>query len=251
VFLSKISASGNDFLITHIFSESDLSEVAKNLCDRHFGVGADGFIALLPSKNADIKWLFYNSDGSSASMCGNGTRAAALYAYSNSLAKNILTLETGAGIIELEVDGNMVTSAFSRCEIIKPHIVEESMEWMLIDTGVPHLVTIQDELETLTKQTLKKLRDRYNANVNIGKISPKGFSVRTFERGVEDETMACGTGMAAIFAMGLENSVCKESCIITPKSGEELQFFKKEGKIFFKGYVRNIFDTIVAHQKKE
>ena len=245
MFLSKISASGNDFLVTHRFLEGDFSDVAKKLCDRHFGVGADGFIVLLPSGVADIRWLFYNSDGSEASMCGNGTRAAGLYAFLNGLAKESLSLETGAGIIELLVEGESVTSAFSRCEILQERIVEEGLEWMLIDTGVPHLTAFSEQFLEFPKEKLRGLRHKYNANVNIGDIVEGEVMLRTFERGVEDETLACGTGMAALFCHLQNEGRVSQSATIVPKSGEKLQFIKKEGKIFFKGNVRKIFDTMV------
>jgi len=246
VFLSKISASGNDFLVTHRFLGGDFSDMSKKLCDRHFGIGADGFIVLLPSKVADIRWLFYNSDGSEASMCGNGTRAAGLYSFLNGLANESLTLETDAGIIKLFVEGDSVTSAFSRCEILRDNIVEEGLEWMLIDTGVPHLTAANDRFLEFPKEKMMELRHKYNANVNIGDIVSGDVYLRTFERGVEDETLACGTGMAALFCHLQNNGKLSESATIVPKSGEKLQFIKKEGKIFFKGNVRKIFDTIVS-----
>lgn len=245
MFLSKISASGNDFLVTHRFLDGDFSDISKKLCDRHFGIGADGFIVLLPSKVADIRWLFYNSDGSKALMCGNGTRAAGLYSFLNGLANKSLTLETGAGIIELFVDGDSVMSSFSRCEILQDGIVEDGLEWMLIDTGVPHLTAISERFLEFSKERMRELRHKYNANVNIGDIILGEIHLRTFERGVEDETLACGTGMAALFCHLQKSQKISETATIVPKSGEKLQFIKKEGKIFFKGNVRKIFDTIL------
>jgi len=81
--LSKYNASGNDFVIFHTFKEADFSDLAKRLCDRHRGLGADGLIALVPHGEYDFAWRFYNSDGSEAAMCGNGSRAAAHYAYAS------------------------------------------------------------------------------------------------------------------------------------------------------------------------
>lgn len=246
MFLSKYSASGNDFLITHAFSEDDYSAMAKKLCDRHNGLGADGFIVVIPSKKADIKWLFYNSDGSVASMCGNGTRATALYALQNGLASRNMTLETAAGIIDLAVDGNVVSSKFSTYAVLERGIQEFGAEWVLIDTGVPHLVTLAEDKEALEKEQLRTLRYKYNANVNVGSVTADGgIFIRTYERGVEDETLACGTGMAALFCLLLERGKVAENVVIVPKSGEELAFIKKEGSIFFKGKVSNVFDTII------
>lgn len=251
MFISKISASGNDFLVTHAFLEGDYSGIAKELCDRHYGVGADGFIVLTPSRVADIKWLFYNSDGSVASMCGNGTRAAAIYSVENCLANSVMTLESGAGIIELEVEGDIVSSRFSKNEIIKKGIVEFGLDWILIDTGVPHLVSLVDDIDGLTMHQFRELREKYNANINIGSIGQNSVLIRTYERGVEGETLACGTGMAALYCYLIETKQKSGRVDIVPRSGERLEFWSKEGNIFFKGRVRKLFDTIVQTKNEE
>jgi diaminopimelate epimerase len=242
MFISKITASGNDFLITHIFLEDDYSSLAKTLCDRNYGVGADGFIVLLPSKECDIKWLFYNSDGSSASMCGNGTRAAGYYAYENRLSPSKLSLETKAGVIDIEVDKDSVKTAFTPPNLINDSVLELDREWMLVDTGVPHLVCIDEELDSLDMASLRLLREKYNANVNVGKVDGQEIFIRTYERGVEAETQACGTGMAALFYLLSSKDKVGDSAIITPASGEKLQFISEKSKIFFKGKVRKVFD---------
>jgi diaminopimelate epimerase len=108
--VSKYSASGNDFVIFHTFRKIDRSNLAKILCDRFNGVGADGLIVILPHSEYDFEWQFYNADGSEASMCGNGSRAAAHYAYVNNLADKKMKFLTGAGVIEAEVDGDIVKS---------------------------------------------------------------------------------------------------------------------------------------------
>lgn len=251
MFISKITASGNDFLITHSFLEDDYSDVAKRVCDRNYGLGADGFIVLLPSKSCDIKWLFYNSDGSSASMCGNGTRAIGYYAYENSLAPSRLTLETGAGVIDIEVEKESVKTTFTSPRLLEERVLEYGREWMLVDTGVPHLVCLDEDIDALELKSLRVLREKYNANVNIGKIDKENIYIRTYERGVEAETQACGTGMAALFYFLRSKGVIEENAFITPASGEKLQFINEKSKIFFKGKVSKIFDTIIPKSKHE
>ncbi len=144
---TKYSASGNDFVIFHTFIEKDYTEDAIKLCNRTEGIGADGFVALVPSNEADFKWLFYNSDGSDAAMCGNATRAVAHYAYNNGLADSNMKFMTEAGLIESTVNGNVVKTQMTKPIIIKETFEQEGLTWYIIDTGVPHLVTIVDDLE--------------------------------------------------------------------------------------------------------
>ncbi|RXI35990.1 diaminopimelate epimerase, partial [Arcobacter cloacae] len=138
----KYSASGNDFVIFHSFIKKDYSQEAIKLCDRNEGIGADGLIVIVPNCDYDFEWLFYNSDGSNAAMCGNGTSACAHYAYTNGLASSNMKFLTGAGTIESIVDGNIVETQLTKPVLIKDEFEEDGFVWYLVDTGVPHLVTI-------------------------------------------------------------------------------------------------------------
>jgi diaminopimelate epimerase len=241
--ISKYSASGNDFVIFHTIKEQDFSSLAKKLCDRNSGVGADGLIVLVPHEILDFKWLFYNSDGSYAAMCGNGSRACAHYAFSEKIAGKIMSFLTGAGPIECKVEGDIVTTLFPKERVLKESFKEEGFEWVLLDTGVPHLVTFVEDLESFDKNLASKMRYKYDANVNFAKLEDTLMRVRTYERGVEDETLACGTGMAACFIESLKKQD-SESLRVYPKSNEEL-FFKKVGdKVYYKGRVKRVFDII-------
>lgn len=130
--VSKYSANGNDFVLFHTFVKSDRSELAKELCHRQNGIGADGLIVLIPHARYDFEWQFYNSDGSEAEMCGNGSRACAHYAFVNNLAERKMSFLTGAGIISAEVDGDMVLS-----ELTPPSILEKkhTLQWENMDKG--------------------------------------------------------------------------------------------------------------------
>lgn len=240
---TKYSASGNDFVIFHTFIEKDYSEDAKKLCNRTEGIGADGFVALVPSNDADFKWLFYNSDGSDAAMCGNATRAVAHYAYTNGLALDKMKFLTGAGLIESEVEGNIVQTQMTKPIIIKEPFEQHGLTWYLIDTGVPHLVTIVDDLEKYDHDLCSKMRYEHNANVNFAKIEDKIIKVRTYERGVEGETLACGTGMVACFLRANDLNLVDDKTFVYPKSGEELTISKINGSIYFKGAVKKSFTT--------
>ncbi|WP_200762936.1 diaminopimelate epimerase [Nitrosophilus alvini] len=241
--LTKYSASGNDFVIFHTFRHKDRSDLAVKLCDRFTGIGADGLIVLLPHESLDFEWQFYNSDGSSAAMCGNGSRAAAHYAYINSLAGSSMKFMTEAGEISASVNGDTVESQLTDPIISNKEISHGGLEWWLLDTGVPHLVAFVDNLDRFDKNEAKELRKSYNANVNYAKIENGIIYIRTYERGVEDETLACGTGMAAAFYRAFLEGLVDSVARVYPKSKEELILSIKDEKLFFKGKVKKIFDT--------
>ena len=241
--LTKYSASGNDFVIFHTFKDIDRSELAKKLCDRKNGIGADGLIVLIPHNKYDFKWQFYNSDGSEAAMCGNGSRATAHYAFENQLANKNMKYLTGAGVIECKVNGNEVETQLTKPIYIKDYFNEAGFEWILIDTGVPHLVTIVENLDIYNKELARKMREKYNANVNFAKFENGALKVRTYERGVEDETLACGTGMAASFLSAKNKKLIENFSKIYPKSQEELEIKMENNKLYFKGAVKKVFVT--------
>lgn len=243
--ISKYSASGNDFVIFHTFVKKGYEELAKRLCNRHEGIGADGLIVLLPHSECDFEWQFYNADGSVAAMCGNGSRAAAHYAYANGLAPARMRFLTGAGKIAASVEGNIVESELTKPSLLRQDIQEAGLNWWLIDTGVPHLVAFVENLELFDKETARRLRYAYNANVNYAVIDHGALRVRTYERGVEDETLACGTGMAASFLRAVREKAVGQSTIVIPKSGEKLELAVKNETLLLKGEVRKIFDTII------
>lgn len=244
---TKYSASGNDFVIFHTFIKKDYSKEAIELCNRTEGIGADGLIVLVPNEKADFEWLFYNSDGSDASMCGNGTRACAHYAYKNGLAPNSMKFLTGAGLIKSIVEDDIVETELTAPIVIKEEFEQEGFTWYLVDTGVPHLVTIVDDLEKYDHDLSAKMRYEHNANVNFAKIENskegKVLKVRTYERGVEGETLACGTGMAACFLRANNLNLVSNKTFVYPKSQEELSLSLVDNTIYFKGAVKNVFTT--------
>lgn len=242
---SKYSASGNDFVIFHTFKEEDFTQKAIELCNRTEGIGADGLVALIPNNEADFKWLFYNSDGSYAAMCGNATRAVSHYAFNNGLAHSSMKFLTGAGLIESSVEGNVVETQLTKPVIVKEPFEQNGFTWFLVDTGVPHLVTIVDDLEKYDHNLCSQMRYEHNANVNFAKIVDGKIYVRTYERGVEGETLACGTGMAACFLRANDLNLVDNTAFVYPKSGEELTLSKKNGTIYFKGAVKKVFETTI------
>ncbi len=239
--VSKYSASGNDFVIFHTFRKKDRSDLAKKLCDRQNGVGADGLIVILPHSEYDFEWQFYNADGSVAKMCGNGSRAAAHYAYINDLADKKMKFLTGAGVIKAEVEGDIVESQLTPYKLIGEY-EDFGKKFKIYDTGVPHIVLLEG-IKNFNKELAAKLRYKYNANVNWAEVKDNKLYVRTYERGVEDETLACGTGMCASFLVARDKGLLGDSVKVYPKSKEELEISLKDGSLYFKGKVKKVFEA--------
>ncbi|WP_297441526.1 diaminopimelate epimerase [Sulfurimonas sp.] len=250
--VAKYSANGNDFVIFHSNIKKERSELAKELCHRQDGVGADGLIVVLTDEKEenryDFEWQFYNSDGSHADMCGNGSRACTHYAYNNALAEKKMKFLTGAGIIAARVEDNTPTSAMVESDLTPPKILEKEIIynekiWWLIDTGVPHLVRYSENINEFDIEEARELRYIYNANVNIMQIEGENLRVRTYERGVEDETLACGTGMSACFYRAFMEEKVKNNIEVYPTSGDTLFLGYNGETITFKGRVKKTFET--------
>lgn len=242
----KYVASGNDFLIFHTFRAGNRSALAQRLCDRHSGIGADGLIALLPTRetHCDFVWEFYNRDGSKPAMCGNGSRAAALYAFRHGLCEQELCFLTDAGKIDSKIlEGGNIAVQFPFVQILQQDLIECDLPAWLLDTGVPHLVLCANDLNAMQRPTTEQLcalRKQYNANVDVMAVAQNRVFVRTFERGVEAETLACGTGMAACFVVAHKTKLVGNESIVIPASGEELHFFFSGNSLWFSGLVRYV-----------
>ena len=240
--VTKYSANGNDFIIFHAQQKQNRSELAQKLCHRQNGVGADGMVVLLPHPDYDFEWEFYNADGSRAAMCGNASRAVAHYAHEKGISKDgRAEFLTGAGVIRATINGLYVVS-----DMVKPMILSRDIEafgrlWWLIDSGVPHLVTIGDDIEAFDLKQARELREKYDANVDIATIKENDLYVRTYERGVEDETLACGTGMVACYIRAHEEGLLGDQIRVYPRSGDELWVSYEEGLYRFGGQVTKTF----------
>ncbi len=153
---------------------------------------------------------------------------------------------TLAGVINAEVDGDMVQSELTPPKILDRDIVHNGKKWWKIDTGVPHLVHITDNIEAFDIDEARELRYKHNANVNIAYVDGENLKVRTYERGVENETLACGTGMAASFYRALKEGLVKEKIKVYPRSGETLYLGMNERTITFRGEVKKVFATQIC-----
>jgi diaminopimelate epimerase len=207
----KLSAAGNDFVMVDNRKKvlpKNLSVLAKKLCHRMFSIGGDGLIALENSKKADFKMVYYNSDGSHASMCGNGGRSIAKFAYTIGAAPKKMKFETDAGMVRAEILGRKV-----KLELYEPkdtmldfplRVNKRDLNVSYINTGVPHTVLIVNNAEKADVCNMGRMiryhREFSPAGTNVNFVQKKNKNtllVRTYERGVENETLACGTGVTA------------------------------------------------------
>jgi diaminopimelate epimerase len=209
---SKMNGAGNDFVMLdnrNLSLKLSKDEIAK-LCDRHRGVGADGLLAVEPATNgSDWKMRYYNADGGEAEMCGNGARCFARYV--NKLHGDKLTgvkFETLAGVIGAEFDRDQVRINMSAPHSLKLNqslnVDDTTLTVHSVNTGVPHAVVFVDDLDKVDVRRLGAGLRYHEAfapkgtNANFAKVLGAGsIAIRTYERGVEDETLACGTGMVA------------------------------------------------------
>ena len=240
--VTKYSGNGNDFVMFVAKQKADRSALARKLCHRQNGIGADGLVVLLPHETYDFEWEFYNSDGSQAAMCGNASRCVAHYAHEKGISKEGTSeFLTGAGVIRATINGLYVVSDMVEPDIQREDIEEHGEIWWLIDSGVPHLVAVRENIDTFDLAQARALRQKYNANVNICTVEGDTLQVRTYERGVEDETLACGTGMVACFIRNHKEGKVPDQVKVHPKSADELYVSYEEGIYRFGGKVTKTF----------
>ncbi len=236
--ITKMHGNGNDFIIVDEFRETIIAEeekarFAKAVCHRNFGVGADGVIFVQPSEVADVKFRYFNSDGSEAAMCGNGIRCFSRYVVEEGYAENRLRVETLAGVIELDVyyDGKW----WVKVDMGKPKLGDvwgyelefngEKYVLYAVYTGVPHVVIFVDNLDFDIIPLARKIRYMYDlfpegTNVNFAKVERKDRIVmRTYERGVEGETLSCGTGSVAVAAVANKLGFVENRVDVITKGG--------------------------------
>jgi diaminopimelate epimerase len=249
----KMSGSGNDFIIIDnrqgLVNFQPLEPFVVKVCRRKMSVGADGLILIEASDSVDFKWRFYNSDGSRAEMCGNGARCAARYAYLSGISGSQPVFETDAGRVSAEIIGERV-----KVRMTDPSAITEDLTLALnggrrrvasVNTGVPHVVLETDDLEGEDVLGLGREIRRHEAfapagtNVNfmVG-LGQQSIAVRTYERGVEDETLACGTGSIAAALVAAARYGLASPIDVRTRSGISLTIhFQRDGTRFSDVYL--------------
>jgi diaminopimelate epimerase len=264
ISFTKMSGTGNDFIIIDhrnpLVPAIEQPEFVKKVCRRMFAVGADGLIFIEKSDKADFSWRFFNADGSVAEMCGNGARCAARFAFLNRIAGSQMRFETLAGIIEAETQADGATVRLRMtppCDFrmnLKITLGGCERQLHFVNTGVPHAVLFVDDEDTPVKEWGRAIRNHTmfqpaGSNANFVKLLENGeIKVRTYERGVEDETMACGTGaVASALLAGVLGKVQSPVDLIT-SGGERLKVLfdldkeQRVDNIFLQGPARIIYE---------
>ncbi|UMB60618.1 diaminopimelate epimerase [Lutibacter sp. A80] len=252
----KYQGAGNDFIMV---DNRDLSFPKKNtqlinkLCDRRFGIGADGLILLEPSDNEDFTMVYFNADGNEGSMCGNGGRCIVAFAKQLAVINNKTTFNAVDGLHFATIENEIVS-----LKMIDVTEVEVSNEYAFLNTGSPHHVSFTENISDLNvKEVGAKIR--YGApyfetgtNVNFTeKTATDAFKVRTYERGVEDETLACGTGVTAVAIAAHKTNKTNATNIKVEVLGGNLEVsFEKIGNsytnVFLKGPAQFVFEGNIS-----
>ncbi len=241
---SKLNGSGNDFLLIDnrdgAVKGIDLSRFAAKVCDRSRSIGADGMIFLERSRRADFRWKFFNADGSVAEMCGNGGRCAARFAAERGIAGRSMAFETLAGIIHAEVSGRRVKLQMTRPRDLALDrtltLRGKTIRYSFVDTGVPHAVVFVRALETVDLPGLGRGIRRHRAfaprGTNVDFAQARGGTVwmRTYERGVEGETLACGTGAVACGIVCAARGLVRSPVTVRTRGGDLVVHFDPGGE---------------------
>ena len=239
----KMSGSGNDFVIIDnregVVADEQLPGFIAKVCLRRMSIGADGLILIERSESVDFRWRFFNSDGSVAEMCGNGARCVARFAVLNGIAPADLSFETDVGVIEAHVRGDMVKIKMSDPKdlVMNDGIVLANYPVPIsrVNTGVPHVVMeVKDLPSANVKGVGREIRfhDQFapeGTNVNfIAPLNDTMWAIRTYERGVEGETLACGTGNVSAALVLAERYQFPSPVTLKTLSGSDLTiYFKK------------------------
>lgn len=247
---TKMNGAGNDFVVLDNRQgalQLDRESIAR-LCDRQRGIGSDGLLMVEPAVNgADFRMRYFNNDGGEAEMCGNGARCFARFAQRLSGKGSALNFETLAGVISAEFPGENVRIAMSAPRDLRMHlslpVQGESLTLHAVNTGVPHAVIFVDDLENTDVRRLGagvRFHEAFapkGTNVNFAKSTgPRELAIRTYERGVEDETLACGTGMVASALVFHELSGAASPVGVRVRGGDRLEIaFEKNPAGGFEG----------------
>lgn len=275
MIFTKMHGLGNDYVCINCFRErvEDPSGFARTLCDRHYGIGADGLILICPSKVSDFKMEIYNSDGSVAGMCGNGIRCLGKYVYDYRLTgKETLSIETKSGIRNMHLQiqdgkacGAMVDMGVPRLNahsipilsekdlVINDPIEVQKKNYRMtgISMGNPHAVIFSEEINGISmEETGRELefhpRFPERANIEFCHVTARDrMEIRVWERGV-GETLACGTGACAAVVASVLNDLTDEEVIVKLLGGElSVRWDRKVNHVFLEGPAVKVFDGVL------
>lgn len=269
---TKMHGAGNDYVYINCFTEqiNDPVSLSQQISDRNFGIGSDGLILILPSSRADLRMRMFNADGSEAEMCGNGIRCVAKYAYDHGLTrKTDISVETGNGILTLHLFVNnggrvervrvaMGRPRLTRAEIpmtgpageqvvnVPVDIAGRRLELTCVSMGNPHAVIYVEDVEQFPVTQVGPLIEHHawfpkRTNVEFVQIlSPGAVIQRTWERGA-GETLACGTGAAAVTVAGVLTGRTERSITNHLRGGDLLMEWRADGEVLMTGPAVEVF----------
>ena len=253
----KYQGTGNDFVMidnrANIFPKEDIQLIA-HLCDRRFGIGGDGLILLENDPEVDFKMVYYNSDGNQSTMCGNGGRCLVAFAKKLQVINNEATFNAIDGLHHASVAQDGIVSL----QMIDVKEIKRAPDYTFLNTGSPHHVQLVEGLEHYKVKEngaairYSELYGKAGSNVNfVSKIDDTTFSVRTYERGVEDETLACGTGVTAVaIAMNATGVTNANTIDLNVEGGKLAVTFDQIGatytNVFLKGPAEFVFQGSIA-----
>ena len=263
---TKMQGIGNDFIIIDGFHQSvpNPNALAARLCDRHYGVGADGMIIALPSPLADARMHYLNADGNDAEMCGNGIRCLGKYLYDSGLCrKSPMRVETGAGILSLEIEAecdvakritvDMGAPRFAPGEIpvdaptnaVTLEAGGRRLGFLCVGMGNPHAVTFDLYPDEEEFRRLGPLLERHpafprRANIEFCRVTEDGAEVLVWERG-DGPTLACGTGACAVLAAGATLGLLPRRAAIRLPGGTLDIRWAEDGHLFMTGPAETVF----------
>ena len=254
LFFSKYEGAGNDFILiddrASFFPTENLALI-EELCHRHFGIGADGVILLQNDLVADFRMRIFNSDGSEAEGCGNGTRCFVRFLEDLGLPRKCYRISVGSKILIADFQGDAIRVEMGAVSECQSHSID-GREIHFVDSGVPHAVWFVPDVEQIPLHEVGPILRRHSlfmprgVNVNIATLEKEGcVRVRTFERGVEGETLACGTGATAVAAIGAKVYGWKSPVRIRYAGGDlDIQFDSALQRIWMAGPARKVFSGV-------
>lgn len=260
----KMEGAGNDFILVDnrlgVIPDAEKRSLVVDCCRRAFGIGADGMIFVENDPDFDFCWDFYNSDGSSAEMCGNGARCVARFANRIGAAGETMTFRSLAGPIQAELTPRgakvRLTDAVMPSDAASIDVDNAAVSLWFVNTGVPHAVVMVDDIDAVDIAGMGRAIRRHphfapsGTNVNFFQMDGKDkVRIRTYERGVEDETLACGTGSVATSLVAGKFLGAASPVTATTRGGGDLVVHftfagNKAESVFLEGGARKVFSGI-------
>jgi len=249
----KGEVGGNDFIIVEERS-LNYGEIASEVCRRHYSIGSDGLIVYL-SENNSFKMEFYNPDGKKVDFCGNGALLISLFAEKYKGMGKDFVFSTDIGKIRAKVKGNSVSIRFPRIPQVEEKLNINGMDGILINAGVPHLIISIKDLEEIDVNKIGSALahnpkfPEYGVNVDFYKISDGEIRMRTYERGVEAETLSCGSGIMAVGSFAIRENLVDNPCVVYTRGGK-YSVEKDKDNLYLEGNPHIIFKGTMEEKRR-